>query len=179
MSLFLVNVLLVIAILVVMVLALLTLRRWYRKRARRLREAAAQNFLNALTADWEQIASYSRRVDAFIAELDQVRARRIMSALRLTTAALFLNVLTTIVGLVPLGFAVYNLIINNQQAAFRFNLVSLVTVVVSKGGLFLLTLILIPLLKAIPVGVGTGIGSIAAREAWKRVEARGKTKRNE
>lgn len=66
---------------------------------------------------------------------------------------LSLNITTTVVALIPLGFAVYNLVINNRAQSLTFDLAALATLVVTKGGLFLLTWVLLPAAKAIPAAV--------------------------
>lgn len=90
-----------------------------------------------------------------------------------------LNIVTTIAALVPLGFAAYNILTDNQTQALTFNLVSLATIIVTKSGIFLLTLVLIPILKAVPAGMGTTFGGIIAHKLWKRVEARRRAKSSE
>lgn len=172
MSLLLVNVLLVVGILALIVVARRILRRWYRKRRAVSASTYRAEIADALLRE-SSFDDFDNPSDARMRAFNNLLRRRedLDSALRL------LNLATTIVGLVPLGVAVFNLIANHQQVALIFNLVSLATVVIGKGALFLLTLVLVPLLKAIPVGVGTGIGSIAARKAWERMESRDRAER--
>ena len=85
--------------------------------------------------------------DALIVKEFDSATRRNASLTRL------INIATTVAALIPLGFALYNLVTNNQTQALTFNLITLATLIVTKGGLFLLTWALLPAVKAIPVAV--------------------------
>lgn len=91
---------------------------------------------------------------------------------RLSMTLLVVNVSTNLVSLVPAGFAVYYTLVNNQQAALNIDLLGLAGVLILKGGFFLLTLILIPAMKAVPVGIGTGVGTLLVQKAAERAKKR-------
>lgn len=225
MSLYLVNILLVVGILVVLVLALWVVRRW---RARSLRSASdavrkelervlasleaslgqqqrsnrhaaqalmkeAKDLTNAAKVAEERLDKIENlderrtvelQIDRLLSEstqkLDQIRNLLSYSnrfeptkqpewksaqettqfkykirAARVQKAFWFINIVTTLIALVPLGIAVYNVVINNQEQALNFNLAAIATLIVTKGGLFLLAWILLPAAKAIP-GAVTG-----------------------
>lgn len=90
-----------------------------------------------------------------------------------------LNIATSVVALIPLGLGLYSLIVNNQVQALTFSLAALATLIVTKGGLFLLTLVLIPFLKAVPAGAGTTAGGIIVHKVWRWLERRRKPKSGE
>ena len=78
-----------------------------------------------------------------------------------------LNIATTVLALIPLGFAIYNLVINNQRQALIFNLLSLALVFVAKGVLFVLTVFITGAIG----GAGTVVGTRAMKKAWDRWDA--------
>jgi hypothetical protein len=78
-----------------------------------------------------------------------------------------LNLATTTIALVPLGFAVFNLVSNNQRQALNFNLLSLATLIVTKGGLLVLTFFLKPAI----MGASGYVGGQVAKTVWERRKA--------
>jgi hypothetical protein len=91
--------------------------------------------------------------------------------LRRYRAVLFaLNSVTTIFALIPLAGAIAATIFARPDLALQLNVVGLITLIVTKGGLWLLTMALIPALKAVPAGVGTGVGSYFAQRWLKSRE---------
>ncbi len=100
----------------------------------------------------DKIASASR--DTTMTEFDALIVKEFDSATRRNASLTrLINIATTVAALIPLGFALYNLVTNNQTQALTFNLITLATLIVTKGGLFLLTWALLPAVKAIPVAV--------------------------
>lgn len=69
----------------------------------------------------------------------------------------FVNLATTLVSLIPIGFAIFNLITHHPNLALNFNLAAIAALIVTKGGLFLLTWILLPAAKAVPGAVTAAI----------------------
>ncbi len=83
-----------------------------------------------------------------------------------------LNILTTVAALIPIGFAVYNLVTNNQHQALNSSLLGLATVVVTKGGLLVLSLFLKPAI----VGASGYVGQRVAKKVWQSWIAQEKKK---
>lgn len=170
MNLYLVNIGLIVVVLVVVVLVTVGLRVWRRMAW----FGAMYDFLQEVR--WQESGLEPANTDRIILWL----AKRVEVPEYAGTAAridkryvaiarLFrlLNVVTTIAALVPLGFAVYNLSMNQQHQALNFNLAAIATLIVTKGGLFLLTWILLPAAKAVP---GAIAGAVVKRkyDDWQK-----------
>lgn len=167
MDLYLINIGLIAGVLVV--LGLVTWRLWL-WRERRLAQTYSEIASEGERAGRELLISLLEENQESLETIEKEQHRNTLSYLplearrrytqRLNLISLFflaLNITTTVVALIPLGFAVYNLAINNQAQALTFNLAALATLVVTKGGLFLLTWVLLPAIKAIPAAIAGAV----------------------
>jgi hypothetical protein len=123
-----------------------------------LRSDFSEAMRKALTADYPggDPASFEDAMAFVSSRLDKIW--------RIVTA---INIATTVAALIPLGFAVYNLVINNQRQALNFSLLSLALGVVTKGVLFVLTVFITGAIG----GAGTVVGTRAMKKAWDRWDA--------
>jgi hypothetical protein len=94
--------------------------------------------------EWRLEAAYleGRRRDAF-----KLGRARLLTAARIF---LVLNLATTLLVVIPMLFAAVNLLQKHPQQALNFNLVALALLLVTKGGLFLFTFVIVPIFKRLP-----------------------------
>jgi len=109
--------------------------------------------------------------------LTQAEIRKIQSAATAKYDGLLrlipiLNWITTVIFLIPMIVAGINILRANPTSALNFDFIGLVTLIVTKGGLFLLSVLLLAV-KGIPGGVGGAIGA----EAYNRMRRRGSKSR--
>lgn len=150
------NIVLILAILLALGVVTWGLRRWLKWREG---EIQARAFAGA-----EQLGFPDRM---WIEQIQAASRRYGERSKTLAWVVLMLNVATTIVALIPLGLGVYNLFANNPHQALNFGLLSLATLFVTKGGLFVLPLFI----KGAIGGAGGYVGQQAAKKAWKRWNA--------
>lgn len=91
---------------------------------------------------------------------DAVQVRRLLRTL---------NLVTTVVLLIPTAGAAFNIAHQRPSTAIRFDLLGLVTLIVTKGGLFLLTAILIPTAKTLPSAALVAALMSWTNSFWKRL----------
>jgi hypothetical protein len=150
-----VNIGLIVGVLAVLGIVTWGIRRWRSGQLDRL-------FIRAVEWDEADNALETHRARARLVTKEFQALRRIVR---------FLNLATTVVALIPTGFAAYNLITNHQRQALNFNLAALATLLVTKGGLFLLTWILLPAVKAVPAAV---TGAIISKKVSEVMDERKK-----
>lgn len=178
MDLNLINILLVVGVLVGLIMALRGIDKLFRRKwspasrkfwvayeeGQRLRDAVRQE--QGGEPKWDDVdpdvIAKIRASDAIMDEQGERKRRTLRLFQRL-------NLVTTVIGLIPLGFAIYNFVTNNQRQALNFNLAALATVVVTKGGVFLLTAVLTPVAKALPTTIA---GAIISKKVGEMMDAR-------
>lgn len=166
----------------ILIAALITLTGWALRRFVRGRtEADLARDVHNNTIDWmrrgdlmltlqddvekggEDAAAKAEEITRTLIEQDSslrllfandVRRRR-----RTSLVLSVLNFASTVFALVPIVGAIVAILSSNSALALRLDVLGLIVLIVTKGGLWLLTMALIPMLKAIPVGVGTGMAS--------------------
>jgi hypothetical protein len=80
--------------------------------------------------------------------------------------ALFL--MTTLIALIPIGFADYNTVTHLQRQGLLFKLLSLAILIVTNGGVLVLTLVIKPAI----VGASGYGGAQLLKKAWERWNGR-------
>jgi len=82
----------------------------------------------------------------------------------------FVNTVTTVLTLIPLVGAIIALLSEHPKFALQLDVVGLIVFVVTKGVLWLLAALLVPAIKAVPAGIGSGIASYAVQRWLKNRE---------
>lgn len=161
MGLFLVNVALIVGVLSALLLVSVRLLKWRKRQIEKAGLSARKEFVRDLAAKRPEtitgagnIRMSQDDVEALISARRSAAARTAQITWRLFLVA---NIATTLAALVPLGFAFYNLITNDQLRSLGFNLAALATLIVTKGSLFLLTWILVPVAKAVPGAIAGAV----------------------
>ena len=105
-----------------------------------------------------------RKRDRFAASYNVQRARR-RTARKARSIVLWVaatNVITTIIASVPLVIAIVSLILKRPHVAFQFDILSLIVLVVTKVGAFIITVLAIPFAK----GAAEEAGRIVVRRRF-------------
>ena len=97
----------------------------------------------------------------------QIITQFLLKTRRTSRVLYILNFASTVLALIPVIAAIVALVSERPDLALRLDVFGLIVLIVTKGGLWLLTMALIPMLKAVPVGVGTGIGTYYAQRWLK------------
>lgn len=174
MGLYVINVVLVIGSLGMLLLTTVLVKAWRKRKTADVLKAIA-----AVMKDVEQgkfDGGYSReKVRGLERHMVKVRGleSRQSRALRI---GFVLNIATTVLASILIALAGYNTATNNQNLALTLNFAALATLVVTKGGLFLLTTVLLPAVKSVPAAV-TGV--IISKKVGEVMDERKKKKKRE